>query len=124
MPTGAGAVQGIVTGGYGQKARLFSKVGKEVVEAGAAAGRAEKVFLEVGSTREIKLANGFFQAEGAPFKFSEYYYRRLWLTGRGSPFIQAEEVLKTATTVSPDSKAGFYKYTNGFMEMVYNPITK
>ncbi|MEX5573763.1 filamentous hemagglutinin N-terminal domain-containing protein [Pseudomonas lijiangensis] len=77
-----------------------------------------------GSLPEIKMVDGFYQAEGAPFKFSEYYYNRLWSTGRGAPFVQADEVLKTATTVTPDRMAGFYRYTNGSMEMVYNPVTK
>ncbi|MGD8219673.1 DUF637 domain-containing protein, partial [Pseudomonas thivervalensis] len=77
-----------------------------------------------GSLPEIKMVDGFYQAEGTPFKFSEYYYNRLWSTGRGAPFVQADEVLKTATTVTPDRMAGFYRYTNGSMEMVYNPVTK
>jgi filamentous hemagglutinin len=77
-----------------------------------------------GSLPEIKMVDGFYQAEGVPFKFSEYYYNRLWSTGRGAPFVQADEVLKTATTVTPDRMAGFYRYTNGSMEMVYNPATK
>ncbi|MBC3387484.1 hypothetical protein [Pseudomonas sp. SWRI179] len=68
--------------------------------------------------------DGFYQAEGTPFKFSEYYYNRLWATGRGAPFAQADEVLKTATTITTDRKDGFYRYTNGSMEMVYNPDTK
>ena len=53
------------------------------------------------SLPEIKMVDGFYQAEGTPFKFSEYYYNRLWSTGRGAPFVQADEVLKTATTVTP-----------------------
>lgn len=43
---------------------------------------------------------------------------------RGVPFVQAAEVLKTATTVIPDRMVGFYRYANGSMEMVYNPTTK
>lgn len=70
------------------------------------------------------MIDGFYQTEGIPFKFSEYYYNRLWPTGRGAPFLQADEVLKTATAVTPDRMAGFYRYTNDSMEMVYNPATK
>lgn len=51
-------VLGIVTGGYGQKARLFSKVSKEVVEAGAAAGRAESLAF-------VKNKNPLVEAEKA-----------------------------------------------------------
>jgi filamentous hemagglutinin len=76
------------------------------------------------AAREIQLVDGFYQAEGSAFKFSKYYYERLWATGRGAPFIQAQEVLNTATTVTPDRMAGFYRYTNTAMEMVYNPTTK
>jgi len=73
--------------------------------------------------RLISFANGFWKAESSQFKFSAYYYEKLWSTGRGAPFLQAEEVLKTATKVTVDSKPGFYRYANGFMEMVYNPTT-
>ncbi len=47
--------------------------------------------------REIKLVDGFYQAKSSAFKFSKYYYEHLWATGRGAPFIQAEEVIATIT---------------------------
>jgi RHS repeat-associated protein len=71
--------------------------------------------------REIKLVNGYYQAEGSAFKFSEYYYNKLWSIGRGAPFLQADEVLSTAKSVTPDRMPGFNRYTNGTMEMIYNP---
>jgi len=75
--------------------------------------------------REVKLIDGFYQAEGSTFKFSEYYYNKLWSTGRGAPFLQAEEVLSTAKTITPDLiKPGFNRYVNDAFEMVYNPTTK
>jgi filamentous hemagglutinin len=74
--------------------------------------------------REIKLVDGFYQAEGSAFKFSEYYYNKLWSTGRGAPFLQAEEVLNTAKMVTPDRMAGFNRYVNDVFEMIYNPTTK
>lgn len=80
------------------------------------------MYSESGS--EIKLVDGFYQAEGSAFKFSEYYYNRLWSTGRGAPFVQAEEVLNTAKTITPDRMAGFNRYVNDAFEMVYNPATK
>ncbi|MGQ0595705.1 two-partner secretion domain-containing protein [Aquabacterium sp.] len=89
---------------------------------GGAAGKVAKAATEVG--REINLVDGYYQVEGSAFKFSKYYYEKLWSTGRGAPFVQAEEVLKTATSVQPDRMPGFYKYVNGNMEMVYNPATK
>jgi RHS repeat-associated protein len=77
---------------------------------------------EVG--QEIKLIDGFYQVEGSLFKFSEYYYNKLWFTGRGAPFLQAEEVLNTLKKIEPDRMAGFNRYTNNAFEMVYNPTTK
>lgn len=88
----------------------------EGVESGA--------FCATNSVRKISFSNGFYEATGLPFKFSEYYYHKLWSTGRGAPFLQAEEVLSTATSISPDRMNGFYKYLNGNLEMVYNPNSK
>ncbi len=70
------------------------------------------------------LRNSYREANG--FKFSEYYYNRLWENGRGYPGFRAESVLRGATTVVPDPKGfeGFYKYTSDGWEMIYNPTTK
>ncbi|MFC3393734.1 hypothetical protein [Brenneria rubrifaciens] len=43
-------------------------------------------------------------------KFSKNYYEKLWgIGGRPAPFLQAEEILKSKPTVTPDpnKKAGF-----------------
>ncbi len=40
------------------------------------------------------------------FRFSEYYYDRLWRTGRPFPHLTAYEVLRTATKVERDIRAG------------------
>lgn len=77
-----------------------------------------------GAGRLIRESGGFVTAEGSAVKFSSYYYSKLWATGRSAPFVQAEEVLRTATGITPDARAGFFKYTNGYLEMVYNPATK
>lgn len=80
--------------------------------------------LNVGEPgREIELVDGFYEAKGTKFKFSKYYYEKLWNTGRGGPFLISEEVLATSTTIAPDRMPGFFRYTNGSMEMVYNPTT-
>jgi RHS repeat-associated protein len=71
----------------------------------------------------INLVNGWVEAVGSPFRFQEDYYDKLWDTGRGSPFLIAQEVLATATTSVPDGAPGFIQYTNDFWEMVYNPQT-
>jgi RHS repeat-associated protein len=73
--------------------------------------------------REINLVDGFYRAKDSAFKFSKYYYEKLWNTGRGAPFVQAQEIVDTATTVIPDRMAGYYRFENGSMEMIYNPET-
>jgi RHS repeat-associated protein len=82
-----------------------------------------KTVSKVG--REIKLSDGFYQAEGSTLKISKTYYERLWSTGRSAPFVQAEEVLKTAASIAADplGKPGFYQYQTEYMEMIYNPTT-
>ncbi|WP_254616005.1 VENN motif pre-toxin domain-containing protein, partial [Cupriavidus basilensis] len=96
-----------------------------VTEGATAQGGIKGSGAAIGSAgREIKIINGFYESSGSSFKFSQYYYDRLWSTGRGAPFVQAEEVLKTATNVTIDRKPGFYRYANEAMEMVYNPETR
>jgi filamentous hemagglutinin len=90
----------------------LAKLGNNIAKGGTTLGR------------EIKLVDGFYQAEGSAFKFSEYYYNRLWSTGRGAPFLQAEEVLSTTKTITPDRMTGFNRYVNDAFEMIYNPTTK
>jgi RHS repeat-associated protein len=67
--------------------------------------------------------NGFYEVNG--FKFSKYYYEKLWSTGRGAPSLVAKEVFEGAGKGVPDAiKHGFFKYVYGGWEMVYNPVTK
>ncbi|MEQ1560883.1 MAG: RHS repeat-associated core domain-containing protein [Methyloglobulus sp.] len=113
--------EGMTTGGAFYDLPQSSVPFLTLGEFGAAKGAAGAV-TSVG--REINLIDGFYQAEGSAFKFSEYYYDKLWSTGRGAPFLQAEEILNTANKVSSDRMAGFYRYTNEFSEMVYNPASK
>ncbi|MFC4820070.1 RHS repeat-associated core domain-containing protein [Dokdonella ginsengisoli] len=87
-----------------------------------AGSAAVKMGVSIG--REINLIDRFYQTAESAFKFSEYYYKKLWATGRGAPFLQAEEVLNTATKVVPDRMPGFNRYTNDHYEMIYNPTTK
>jgi len=78
----------------------------------------------VNETCKAILKDGYYEVNG--FKFSEYYYNKLWSTGRGAPSLVAKEVLEhgVSTAVSDAIKQGFYKYTYGDWEMVYNPVTK
>lgn len=101
-----------------------------IVAQGFAVGikSAAGVFAEVNSAasmgRKIIVVNGFYQAEGSAFRFNEYYYNKLWSTGRGAPFLIAEDVLKTAKTITVDSKPGFNRYVNDMFVMVCNPTIK
>jgi filamentous hemagglutinin len=78
----------------------------------------------INQTSNAILKNGYYEVNG--FKFSEYYFNKLWSTGRGAPSLVAKEVLEGgAKTAVPDAiKAGFNKYVYGGWEMVYNPATK
>ncbi len=68
--------------------------------------------------------DGYFEVNG--FKFTEYYYNRLWVTGRKAPSLIAKSILDHATTIIPDPRghAGFYKYVADKWYMIYNPTTK
>jgi hypothetical protein len=70
------------------------------------------------------LKDGYYEVNG--FKFSEYYYNKLWSTGRGAPSLIAKEVFEggAKSAVPYTFKIGFNKYTYGGWEMIYNPVTK
>ena len=77
----------------------------------------------VNQTSEALFKDGYYEVNGV--KFSDYYYNKLWDTGRGGSSLVANEILKGATSRTPDLiKPGFFKYIFGGWEMVYNPITK
>lgn len=70
------------------------------------------------------LNNGYVEVNG--FKFSKYYYQRLYDSGRRAPSLVATEILDggSSTAVADLGKIGFYRYNFGGWEMSYNPITK
>ena len=77
--------------------------------------------VEQGSMAVLK--NGYYEVNG--LKFSEYYYNKLWSTGRGAPSLAANEILASGAKGVPDAvKAGFFRYEAGGWEMVFNPSTK
>jgi RHS repeat-associated protein len=115
-----GAAQGVAEAGNRYYPELAKNMALAALPVEAIAAKAAAAL----AGREIMLVNGFYQAEGSAFKFSQYYYEKLWSTGRGAPFLQADEVLKTATKVVPDRMKGFNRYENGSYEMIYNPATK
>lgn len=72
---------------------------------------------------EAVLKNGYYEVNG--FKFCQYYFNKLWNTGRGGSSLVAREILEYgAETATPDKKEGFFRYVYGGWEMVYNPDTK
>ncbi len=118
-------------------------VGASKVVGGAASGAASKVAGEATEARAFGAASnldasasrsfddatvavlkdGYYEVSG--FRFSEYYYKKLWSTGRGAPSLVAKEILASGVKGTPDaSKAGFLRYEAIGWEMVYNPTTK
>lgn len=77
----------------------------------------------INQTSQAVLKSGYYEVNG--FKFSKYYYNKLWDTGRGAPSLVAKEVLQGAKNFVPDAvKKGFNRYEYGGWEMIYNPKTK
>jgi len=96
-------------------AKVFSQLGR-FVSKWWSAGR-------VSQASEAILKDGYYEVNG--FKFSEYYYNKLWNTGRGGPSLVAREVLENAPKGVPDLvKPDFFRYSFGGWELVYNPVTK
>ncbi len=82
-----------------------------------------------GAVKEVTqgvsvLANGYYEVNG--FKFTQFYYDRLWATGRGFPGFRAEAILRGAQSMilDPRGHEGFYKYISDGWEMIFNPTTK
>ncbi|MGC4129629.1 MAG: DUF6443 domain-containing protein [Bergeyella sp.] len=99
-------------------------VGGMVPKTGGAFSELNVAKNGINQTSNAILKNGYYEVNG--FKFSEYYYGKLWNTGRGAPSLVAKEVLEGgAKTAVPDAmKAGFNKYIYGGWEMIYNPTSK
>ena len=84
----------------------------------------QEILQTINQTPTAILRNGYYEANG--FKFTEYYYNRLWNTGREAPSLIAKAVLENAIQVIPDPEKipGFFKYFAEGWEMIYNPTTK
>jgi hypothetical protein len=78
----------------------------------------------VNQTSEAVLKNGYYEVNG--FKFTEFYYNKLWQNGRGAPSLAAKAILENTIKIVPDPAGypGFFKYFSDKWEMVYNPTTK
>ena len=76
-----------------------------------------------GAGTTAVLRNGYYYVNG--FKFSQYYYEKLWTNGRGAPSLIARCILEaTGGQGVPDPyKAGFFQYIFDGWKLVYNPAT-
>ena len=77
---------------------------------------------QINQTCEAVLKDGYYEVNG--FKFTEYYYKRLWSKGRPAPSLLASEILKESKRIVPDQRPGFMRYETDNWEMVFNPVTK
>ena len=78
---------------------------------------------KVNQTSTAILKDGYYEVNG--FKFTEYYYNKLWNTGRPAPTLIAKDLIEHATYVVPDTnRPGFLRYELNGWEMIYNPTTK
>lgn len=66
--------------------------------------------------------DGYYEVNG--FRFSKYYYERLWDKGRGAPSLVVKEILEKPEKILSDSRPGFMKYEAHGWELVYNPLTR
>lgn len=86
-------------------------------------GLKDQTSIQVNKSAQAVLIDGYYEVNG--FKFSKYYYERLWESGRPAPALIAQEILNTAKCATPDlKKIGFMRYEVAGWEMIYNPITK
>ncbi len=92
------------------------------------AGRTGKLREQLSNNTVNKDINaifkdGYYEVNG--FKFSKYYYERLWEKGRQAPTLRAKEILDKANHIISDAKkTGFMRYEFDGWEMIYNPQTK
>jgi hypothetical protein len=78
----------------------------------------------VNSGVNALLRDGYYEVNG--IKFSEYYYNKLWNTGRGGSSLVVPQLHENngGKGITITSKPGFFRYTANGWEMVYNPTTK
>ena len=101
---------------------LFERMGDKIWGT-RQAGNVGATVQEINQSSIAILKNGYYEVNG--FKFSEYYYNKLWNNGRGAPSLIAKEVLDHAKSFVADNKMpGFYRYEYNGWELVYNPATK
>jgi filamentous hemagglutinin len=72
----------------------------------------------------LRTSGGYVDSQG--FRFSNYYWNKLWSTGRGAPGLVARDVLAGAAGngAGVSGMPGFYRYVYGGWELIYNPVTR
>jgi hypothetical protein len=107
-----------------EKAReAGTSVGKEFVKlVEEKISKSPNSLSDINKTCEAILKNGYYEVNG--FKFSEYYYNRLWEKGRKAPSLVAQAILDNPKIIISDKKPGFFRYEIDGWEMIYNPTTK
>jgi hypothetical protein len=82
------------------------------------------VSSEASVATQAVLKDGYYEING--FRFSQYYYEKLWATGRGCPGFRAQWVLEGSRGIgiADAARPGFFRYVFEGWELVYNPATK
>jgi len=106
----------------GNAAKPLTKSGK-LLEGDSKIVNIKNTLPPINETAVAILKDGYYEVNG--FKFSEFYYNRLWTHGRQGPSLIAKEILEAAHICIPDTKkVGFFRYECEGWEMIYNPTTK
>lgn len=106
----------------------IEKAGAEVAIEAVEAGLIQQSFDEVNHIIKDNISGAlketYYEVNG--FKFTQFYYDKLWNNGRRCPGFRAESVLRGATTIVQDPRGyeGFFKYIHNEWEMIFNPSTK
>jgi hypothetical protein len=114
-------INSVIDGNYITGAGQILGGGLSLYGSYAGASTLANATVNQGTTAVLK--NGYYEVNGV--KFNEYYYNKLWDTGRGAPSLVANEILKTGAKGAPDViKSGFFSYEALGWKMIYNPTTK
>lgn len=124
LGAGLGFFSGVVSG-------FFADTPGDAIQGGAiyggiagATGPAFQWLFGLGAGTGAGAATGYVESNG--FRFTTFYWQRLWQTGRSAPGYRAESILRGATqrTADPRGYPGFYRYEYNGWYMIYNPTTR
>jgi len=90
---------------------------RAIIRAAQQAYRARLAAAAAANASRYVVSNGF--------RFTQYYWERLWATGITAPGLRAEWILQAGTRMAdPQGRPGFFKYVRDGWEMIYNPLTR